>query len=81
MRTLCCNCLLLKIELLHSKRHLRASIIQTAGGNWSCLASTILLTAINPEVLSILGNILLISKLTSLQSDVKVLLLFYLSYQ
>ena len=41
-------------------------------GNWSCLA-------VNPEILSILGNILIISKLTNLQSDINVLLLFKLS--
>ena len=39
----------------------------------------ILLTAFNPEILSILGNILIISKVTNLQSDVNVLLLFKLS--
>ena len=38
-----------------------------------------LLTAFNPEILSILGNILIISKLTNLQSDVNVLLLLKLS--
>ena len=38
-----------------------------------------LLTTFNPEILSTLGNILRTSKLTKLQSDVKVLLLFKLS--
>ena len=38
-----------------------------------------LFTALNPKILSILGNILIISKLTNLQSDVNVLLLFKLS--
>ena len=42
--SLCKKCLLLKIGLLHSKRNLRASIMQAVGGNWSCLASRMLLT-------------------------------------
>ena len=79
MPSLCKKCLLLKIELLHSKHNLRASIMQAIDGSWSCLASRMLLTAFNSERLSILGNILIISKLTSLQSDVNVLLLFKLS--
>ena len=37
------------------------------------------LTAVNPEILSKLGNIFIISKLTNLQSDFNVLLLFKLS--
>ena len=45
---------------------LRASIMQVVGGNWSCLTSRMLLTAFNPEILSILGNILIILKLTNL---------------
>ena len=53
--------------------------MQAVGENWSCLASRMLLTAFNPEILSILGNILIISKLTNLQSDVNVLLSFKLS--
>ena len=53
--------------------------MQAVGGNWSCLASRMLLTAFNPEILSILENILIISKLTNLQSDFNVLLLFKLS--
>ena len=53
--------------------------MQVVGGNWSYLASRMLLTAFNPDILSILGNILIISKLTNLQSDVNVLLLFNLS--
>ena len=61
--------MLLKIVLLYSKHNLRASIMQVVCGNWSCLASRILLTVFNPEILSILGKILIISKLTNLQSD------------
>ena len=38
-----------------------------------------LLAAFNSEILSIPGNILIISKLTNLQSDVNVLILFKLS--
>ena len=38
-----------------------------------------LLTAFNPEALSRLGKMLIISKFTNLQSDVNVLLLFKLS--
>ena len=53
--------------------------MQVVGGNWSYLASRILLTVFNPDILSILGNILIISKLTNLESDVNVLLLFKLS--
>ena len=55
--------------------------MQAVGGNWSYVVSRMLLTAFTPrpEILSILGNILIISKLTSLQSNVKVLLLFTLS--
>ena len=63
------KCLLLKKELLHSKHNLRASIMQVVGGNWSCLASRMLLTAFNPEILSILGNILITSNITNLQSE------------
>ena len=32
--------------------------MQAVGGNWSCLASRMLLTAFNPEILSILENII-----------------------
>ena len=39
------------------------------GGNWSCLTSRILLTAFKPEILSMPGNILTISKLTNQQRD------------
>ena len=53
--------------------------MQDVGGNWSCITLRTLLTAFKAEVLSILGNILTISKLTNVQSDVKVLLLFKLS--
>ena len=45
--------------------------MQLVGENWSCLVSRTLLTAFNPEI-SIVGNILIISKFTSLQSVVKV---------
>ena len=45
--------------------------MQVVGENWSCLVSRMLLTVFNPEI-SIVGNILMISKFTSLQSDVKV---------
>ena len=75
--SLCKKCLLLKMELLHSKHNLRASI--SVDGYWSCLASRMLLTAFNPDILTILGNILTISKSTKLQPDVIVLLLFKLS--
>ena len=77
--SICKKCLLLKIELLHFKHNLRASIMQVVGGNWSYLVSRMLLTAFNPATLSILGNILIISNLTNLQSDVNVLILFKLS--
>ena len=53
--------------------------MQVVGGDWSCLASRMLITAFNPDILSILGNILIISKFTNFQSDVNVLLLFKLS--
>ena len=53
--------------------------MQVVGGNWSYLVSRMLLTTFNPATLSILGNILIISNLTNLQSDVNVLLLFKLS--
>ena len=56
-----------KSELLHSKHNLRASIMQAVGENWSCLVSGTLLTAFNPDMISILGNMLIISKLTRLQ--------------
>ena len=71
--------MLLKIELLDSKYNLRASMIQLLGGNWFDLLSKTFFTDFRPDMLSILGNILIISKLTSLQSDVKLLLLFKLS--
>ena len=45
--------------------------MQAVGENWSCLVSRTLLTVFNPGI-SIVGNILIISKFTSLQSDVKV---------
>ena len=41
--------------------------MQAVVGNWSYLVSRMLLTAFNPEILSILGNILIISKLTRLE--------------
>ena len=66
-------------NVYHSKHNLRASILQAVYGNWSWLALRMILTAFNPEILSILGNMLIISKLTNLQSEVKVLLLFKLS--
>ena len=69
----------LKIELLHSKHNLTASVMEVVGGNWSCIESRMLLTAFNPEILSILRNILITSKLPNLQSDVDVLLLLKLS--
>ena len=53
--------------------------MQVVGGNWCCLASRMFLTAFNPEILSTLGNILIIPKLTNLQSNVNVLLSFKLS--
>ena len=77
--SLCKKCLLLKIELLHSKHNLRVSIMQAVGRNWFCLASRTLLTASNPDIISILVNIMIISKFTNLQRDVNVLLLFKLS--
>ena len=49
--------------------------MQDVGGNWSCISLRTLLTAFKAELLSILGNILTISKLTSVKSDVKVLLI------
>ena len=49
--------------------------MEAVGGNWSCLELRILLTAFNPEILSILRNILITSKLPNLQSDVVLLLL------
>ena len=52
--------------------------MQAVDRNWFYLASRMLLTPFNPEILSILGNILIISKLTNLQSDINVLLLFKL---
>ena len=70
---------MLKIELLDSKHNLRASMIQLLGGNWLDLLSKTYFTDFRPDMLSILGNILIISKLTNLQSDVKLLLLFKLS--
>ena len=42
--SLCKKCLILKMDLLHSKHNLRTSVMQAVGGNWSCLASGILLT-------------------------------------
>ena len=48
----------IKIELIHSKHNLRASIMQVVGGNWSCLALRMLLTAFNLEILLIIRNIL-----------------------
>ena len=65
--------MLLKIELLDSKYNLRASMIQLLGGNWLDLLSKTFFTNFRPDMLSILGNILIVSKLTNLQSDVKVL--------
>ena len=53
--------------------------MQAVGGKWSFPASRILIATFKPNILSILGNILIISKLTSLQLDVKMLLLFKLS--
>ena len=65
------KCLLLKTELLNSKHNLRALMMQVVGGNWSCLAPRILLNVFNPKILSMLGNVLIISELTNLQSDIK----------
>ena len=48
----------IKIELIHSKHNLRASVMQVVGGNWSCLALRMLLTAFNLEILLIIRNIL-----------------------
>ena len=48
----------IKIELIQSKHNLRASIMQVVGGNWSCLALRMLLTAFNLEILLIIRNIL-----------------------
>ena len=45
--------------------------MQAVGENWSCLGSRTLLTVFNSGI-SLVGNILIISKFTSLQSDVKV---------
>lgn len=68
MRILCSTvtlvkCFLLEIEFLHSKQYLRASTMQAIDGKWSCQAS----------------RILIISKLSSLNSDAKVVLLLKLS--
>ena len=53
--------------------------MQAVGLNWSFLASRMLLTDFNPEILSIRGNMLIISKLTNLQSDVNVFYLILLN--
>ena len=53
--------------------------MQAVGVNWSFLASRMLLTDFNPEILSIRGNMLIISKLTNLQSDVSVFYLILLN--
>ena len=53
--------------------------MQAVGVNWSFLASRMLLTDFNPEILSIRGNMLIISKLTNLQSDVNVFYLILLN--
>ena len=53
--------------------------MQAVGRNQPCLALRMLLIVLNTEILSILGSILIISKLTNLQSDVKMSLLFKLS--
>ena len=69
----------IKNRIVTFQTQLMASIMQSVCENWSCLASRMLLTAFNSEILSRLGNILIISKLANLQSDVNVLLLFNLS--
>ena len=53
--------------------------MQAVGVNWSFLASRMLLTDFNPEILSIRGNMLIISKLTNLQSAVNVFYLILLN--
>ena len=53
--------------------------MQAVGVNWSFLVSRMLLTDFNPEILSIRGNMLIISKLTNLQSDVNVFYLILLN--
>ena len=53
--------------------------MQAVGVNWCFLASRMLLTDFNPEILSIRGNMLIISKLTNLQSDVNVFYLILLN--
>ena len=64
---------MLKIELLDSKHNLRASMIKLLGGNWFDFTDFI------PDMLSILGNMLVMLNLTDLQSDVKLLLLLKVS--
>ena len=53
--------------------------MQAVGVNWCFLASRMLLTDFNPEILSIRGNMLIISKLTNLQSAVNVFYLILLN--
>ena len=64
---------MLKIELFDSKHNLRTSMIQLLGGNWFDF------TNFRPDMVCILGNILVTLNLTDLQSDVKLLLLLKVS--
>ena len=54
-------------------------MIQLLGRNWLNLLSKTFFTDFRSDMLSILGDTLIISKLTNLQSNVKLLLLFKLS--
>ena len=59
--------MLLKIELLQDKHSSRVSIIQLVGGNLLSRNSNILWTDFNPHLLSMLVNILTMSKLTIIE--------------
>ena len=59
--------MLLKIELLQDKHSSRTSITQLVGANLLSGKSNISWTDFNPDLLSMLGNILTMSKPTSIE--------------
>ena len=67
--------MLLKIELLQDKHSSRASRTQLVGGNLLSRNSNMSLTDFNPDLLSMLGKILTMSKPTSVELAGKLELL------